>query len=80
MRGTRLVIASCASGAAMASSKMALSAMLLVMGPEVSKVLDIGTIPVRLTRPMVGFSPQTAFWLEGDNMEPDVSEPKAATA
>ena len=59
---------------------MAVSAMLLVMGPEVSKVLDIGTIPVRLTKPIVGFSPTTAFWLDGDNIEPDVSEPKAATA
>ena len=79
-RGAASVMESFLSTADMASNKMALSVTFFVIGPEVSKELDMGTIPVRLTIPMVGFRPTTAFFAEGDNIDPDVSEPKAATA
>jgi hypothetical protein len=32
-----------------------------VMGPGVSNVLEIGTIPVRLNKPVVGFRPISEF-------------------
>ena len=64
----------------MASRTMALSTTVLVMGPGVSKVLDMGTIPVRLAKPTVGFSPTTEFMLDGERMEPEVSVPMAAAA
>ena len=41
-----------------------------------SKVLEIGTIPVLLTRPIVGFNPTIEFSEEGDKIDPDVSEPR----
>jgi hypothetical protein len=50
------------------------------MGPTVSKVLEIGTTPVRLRLPVVGFNPTRELALDGDRIEPDVSEPTAATA
>ena len=40
-------------------------------------MLDIGTIPVLLTNPIVGFRPTIEFNEEGDRIEPDVSEPNA---
>ena len=64
----------------MAFRKIALSITFLVIGPGVSKVLEIGTIPVLLKTPIVGFKPTTEFWLEGDVIEPEVSVPTAATA
>ena len=45
-----------------------------------SKVEEIGTIPLRLTKPIVGFSPTTEFWLAGDKIEPAVSLPIVAAA
>ena len=51
-----------------------------VIGPGVSSVLEIGTIPPRDNRPIVGLSPTIEFELEGDSIEPLVSEPTAATA
>ena len=50
----------------------------MVIGPAVSKVEEIGTIPLRLTKPTVGFNPTVEFWLAGDKIEPDVSLPIAA--
>ena len=47
-----------------------------VIGPEVSNVLEIGTIPVLLTNPIVGFKPTIEFNDAGDNIDPEVSEPK----
>jgi hypothetical protein len=55
---------------------MALSITFFVIGPEVSKVLEIGTIPDRLTKPIVGFKPTIEFAEEGDKIDPEVSEPK----
>ena len=51
-----------------------------VIGPEVSKKLDIGTIPDLLILPIVGFNPTNEFLDEGDNIEPEVSEPIEAAA
>ena len=59
---------------------MALSMTDFVIGPGVSKVLEIGTIPVLLNSPTVGFNPTTEFLLDGDKIEPEVSVPMAATA
>ena len=59
---------------------MALSMTVLVMGPGVSSVLEMGTMPVRLANPMVGFNPTTEFMLDGERMEPEVSVPMAAAA
>ena len=39
------------------------------------KVLEIGTIPVLLTSPIVGFSPTIEFNEEGESIDPEVSEP-----
>ena len=54
-----------------------LSITFLVIGPEVSKVLEIGTIPVLLTSPIVGLSPTIEFKEEGERIDPDVSDPSA---
>ena len=64
----------------MAFIKIALSITLLVIGPGVSKVDEMGTIPVRLKTPIVGFNPTIEFKLDGDVIDPDVSVPTAATA
>jgi hypothetical protein len=45
----------------MAESKIALSETFLVIGPGVSKVLDMGTIPDLLKTPIVGFKPTMEF-------------------
>jgi hypothetical protein len=50
------------------------------MGPGVSRVEEMGTIPVLLNTPTVGFNPTTEFRLEGDVIDPEVSVPTAATA
>ena len=41
------------------------------------KVLEIGTIPVLLTSPIVGLSPTIEFKEEGERIDPDVSDPSA---
>ena len=68
------------SSPAIAESMMALSVIFLVIGPGVSNVPEIGTIPLRLSKPVVGFNPTTELELEGESMEPEVSVPTAATA
>ncbi len=54
--------------------------MFLVMGPGVSYVDEIGTIPVLLNSPIVGFRPAREPLLEGDSIDPEVSVPTAAAA
>src|SRR5450432_597034 len=44
-------------------------------GPNVSCVCEIGTMPARLVRPTVGFSPTTPFAFAGHTMLPSVSVP-----
>ena len=46
-----------------------------VIGPAVSNVEEIGTIPDLLTEPIVGFIPTREFEDEGDNIDPEVSDP-----
>jgi hypothetical protein len=60
-----------------AERRMLLSVIFFVMGPGVSKVLEIGTIPVRLNKPVVGFRPISE---PREIMEPEVSVPTAAAA
>jgi len=52
-----------------------LSITFFVIGPEVSSVEDIGTIPDRLTIPTVGFRPTIEFAYDVDSIDPEVSEP-----
>ena len=53
-----------------------LSIILLVIGPAVSKVEEIGIIPDLLTLPIVGFIPTNELAEDGESIDPDVSEPK----
>ena len=53
----------------------AASATEVAIGPAVSWVAEIGTIPVRLTNPTVGLTPTTELATDGLRMEPDVSVP-----
>ena len=46
-----------------------------VIGPAVSCVAEIGTIPVRLTSPIVGRSPTIPCAADGLVIEPEVSVP-----
>src|SRR6476659_9199102 len=57
---------------------MAASATLRAIGPAVSWVWEIGTIPVRLTRPTVGLKPTRPQLFDGETIDPSVSEPIAA--
>ena len=56
---------------------MAASVTVRAMGPPVSWLAAIGTIPERLSRPTVGLMPMREFWLEGLRMDPEVSLPMA---
>src|SRR3954451_20721477 len=61
----------------MAPSSSAASSTLLVIGPKWSSDHEIATMPCRLTRPYVGFSPTTPQTLAGSRTDPDVSPPLA---
>ena len=61
----------------MADRSAAASATLRAMGPAVSWLDEMGTMPLRLTKPMVGLMPTTAFMVDGLTMDPDVSVPTA---
>ena len=63
------------SNSEIAFKTIALSITFLVIGPDVSKVLEIGTIPDLLTKPIVGFKPTIEFAEDGESIDPDVSEP-----
>src|SRR5262245_15810201 len=63
-----------------AVSNAAVSATVLVIGPAVSWLMAIGTIPVRLIRPIVGFRPTSEVGAEGLRIEPDVSVPTVSVA
>src|ERR1041384_6079180 len=49
--------------------------MFRVIGPAVSCSAEIGTTPVRLTRPSVGLMPTSSFVPAGQTIEPSVSVP-----
>src|SRR6266542_4739021 len=59
---------------------MAASATVRVIGPAVSCVCEIGTIPVRLTSPIVGLMPTNPFTPEGHTIDPSVSVPMPMAA
>src|SRR5437016_522829 len=59
---------------------IAASRTVRVIGPAVSWLAAIGTMPARLIRPTVGFTVTTPFWLAGDRSEPEVSVPIVAAA
>src|ERR1035441_8877136 len=50
------------------------------IGPAVSCTGEIGTMPRRLTRPLVGLMPTTPQALAGERIEPSVSVPTASGA
>src|SRR5262249_55885244 len=54
--------------------------MLRVIGPAVSCSAEIGTTPVRLTRPSGGLIPTSSFVPEGHTVEPAVSVPIVTVA
>src|SRR3954447_10751828 len=64
----------------MAPRRAAASATVRVIGPAVSWLWAIGTIPLRLTRPSVGLMPTSPLLFDGDTIEPSVSVPMAAAA
>ena len=65
---------------ASAPSRSAASATVRAIGPAVSWVCEIGTIPVRLTKPTVGLIPTMPLTEEGQTIEPLVSVPIASGA
>src|SRR5581483_6708017 len=62
---------------AMAASTSAASATVRAIGPAVSWLCAIGTIPARLSRPSVGLMPTSELLFDGDTIEPSVSVPIA---
>src|SRR5512144_462521 len=72
--------ASAGSRLAIAARSSAASATVRVIGPAVSWLCAIGTMPVRLTRPSVGLMPTSPFEVAGDTIDPSVSVPTAAAA
>src|SRR5579863_7208724 len=57
---------------------MAASRTVRAMGPAVSWLCEMGTMPARLIRPSVGLMPTNPFAEEGQTTEPSVSVPTAA--
>src|SRR5690242_8476710 len=78
--GRRLVAASLGSAAERALSKRAASRTVRAIGPGVSWECEMGTTPVRLTRPTVGFTPTMPQVDDGHMIEPSVSVPTASAA
>ena len=65
---------------ASADNSTAASATVRVMGPAVSCVAEIGTMPERLTRPTVGFIPTRPQLFDGHTIDPSVSVPTVSVA
>src|SRR2546423_1168660 len=57
---------------------MAASVTVRAIGPAVSWLWAMGTMPLPLTSPTVGLIPTIPLALAGDTMEPSVSVPTAA--
>ena len=74
------VAGSAGSGPASAASRAAASATVRAIGPAVSCAAEMGTMPVRLTRPTVGLMPTTPQAAAGETIEPSVSVPTASGA
>jgi hypothetical protein len=69
--GLFLVAGSFLSSPLIAERRIPLSVTFFVIGPGVSNVLEIGMIPLRLNKPVVGFRPIIEFCQEGERMEPE---------
>src|SRR5260370_10096473 len=68
------------SAAASTDSSAAASATEVAIGPAVSCTGEIGTMPRRLTSPLVGLMPTIPQALAGQTIEPSVSVPTATGA
>ena len=68
------------SAAASTDSSAAASATQAAIGPAVSWTGEMGTMPRRLTRPLVGLRPTMPQALAGQTIEPSVSVPTATGA
>src|SRR5918997_2233837 len=75
--GASMHVRSRPSGPWIAASTSAASSTLRVIGPSLSIVHESAIAPVRGTRPNVGRSPVTPHRVDGDEIEPRVSEPMA---
>ena len=64
----------------MTVSSAAASATVRAIGPAVSCVCEIGTMPDRLTRPTVGLIPTSPLTAEGQTIDPSVSVPTPIAA
>src|SRR5262249_32757252 len=73
------VAASRGSTPANAPNKIAASVTVRAIGPAVSWLCAIGTIPARLIKPTVGLIPTSPFAEEGQTTDPSVSVPTATT-
>src|SRR5437899_1258339 len=65
---------------AIASRTIAALAASRVKGPTLSRVDPWGATPLRLTRPVVGFNPNTPHIAAGMRIDPPLSLPIAANA
>src|SRR5580692_11241974 len=68
------------SAAARTARRAAASATQTAIGPAVSCTGEMGTMPRRLTRPLVGLMPTMPQALAGQTIEPSVSVPTAIGA
>src|SRR5438046_2686253 len=80
MPGPVAVTASSGSAPARTPSRIAASRTVRAIGPAVSWLCAIGTMPLRLTRPSVGLMPTRPLVVDGDTIDPSVSVPTAAAA
>ena len=78
--GAVVVTVSAPSTPAIAANSTAASSTLRVIGPAVSWLCEIGMIPSRLTRPIVGFSPTSPLIDDGEITDPSVSVPMPSGA
>ena len=74
------VAASEGSAPDIAASRSAASVTVRAIGPAVSWLWAIGTMPVRLTSPSVGLMPTSELTCEGETIDPSVSVPTAIVA
>ena len=75
-----MVAGSSGSVPSSAVSSAAASATVLVIGPAVSWLAAMGTIPVRGMRPTVGLMPTSELAADGLRIDPDVSVPTVSGA
>src|SRR5215472_13900510 len=71
------VAASAGSRPASTSSSSAASRTVRAIGPAVSWLCEMGTIPLRLMKPTVGFTPTSEHADAGETTDPSVSVPTA---